>query len=286
MPKLEDYLALWLLKLAKVKRTAFRSTDQQDYDQFYESFFEEKDIEAYNKDRRMNLRRDTLNKYLAENAPEDANILDVGCGLGDVLNDLDDHYALFGMDYAQSNVKIAKKRLEGKAEIVQGNIYALPYEDNSMDVAICLEVLEHIEDDARAVREIARVLKPNGLLIAAVPYTYYWPAYQRLLGHFRHYTRSSFSDLMLQNGFSKIIDHLPNYHNWHQAYTRRYTLIRAQHMLYNKLFGSKTLYEFHWPWQSEPALDRLWKKMERLRLRDAELDYSKEDKCTFIVARK
>ena len=58
-----------------------------------------------------------------------------------------------------------------------------------MDVALCLEVLEHIEDDQRAVREIHRVLRPDGLLIAAVPYTYYWPQYLKLLGHFRHYTR-------------------------------------------------------------------------------------------------
>jgi len=40
-----------------------------------------------------------------------------------------------------------------------------------MDAALCLEVIEHIEDDGKAVRDICRVLKPGGFLIAAVPYT-------------------------------------------------------------------------------------------------------------------
>jgi 2-polyprenyl-3-methyl-5-hydroxy-6-metoxy-1,4-benzoquinol methylase len=287
-PTLTDYLALWLLKLAKSKRTAFRSTQQQDYEAFYEGFFEEKDLEAYDRDRRMNIRRDTLNQYLAQHFPNKAKILDVGCGLGDVLNDIERQFnhELHGMDYAQSNVKVAQKRLEGKASIIQGNIYDLPYESDSFDLALCLEVLEHIEDDQRAIREIARVLKPGGVLIAAVPYTYYWPQYQTLLGHFRHYTRESFTARMKDNGFSEVVDYLPNYHNWHQAYTRRYTLARAQHVLFGGLLGQKSLYEFKWPWQTGPALDQLWKKLEPLRLRDAQLDYRKETTSTFLVAQK
>src|SRR5438128_3759036 len=122
-----------------------------------------------------------------------------------------------------------------------------------MDVALCLEVLEHIEDDERGVREINLVLKPGGLLIAAVPYTYYWPQYLKLLGHFRHYTRESFSDLLSQHGLEPI-SYLPNYPNWHQAYTRRYAVIRAQAMTVGRLFRSPGLYTFRWPWRSVPAL--------------------------------
>lgn len=287
-PTMTDHLALWLLKLAKSGRTAFKSTEQQDYQAFYEGFFEEKDIEAYDRDKRMNVRRDTLNTYLAKNLSLGAKILDVGCGLGDVLNDLDSQfdYALHGMDYAQSNVRVAQKRLEGKASIVQGNIYDLPYESNSFDLALCLEVLEHIEDDERAIREIARVLKPGGLLIAAVPYTYYWPQYQTLLGHFRHYDRESFTARMKNNNLSGVVDYLPNYHRWHQAYTRRYTWARAQHVLIGRILGQKTLYEFKWPWQDEPALDMLWKRLEPLRLKDSQLDYAQETTSTFLVAKK
>jgi len=85
---------------------------------------------------------------------------------------------LSGMDYASSNVAISKRRLGDRADIRQGSINEIPFESGWFDAALCLEVLEHIEDDARGVRDIARILKPGGFLIAAVPYTYYWPALQ------------------------------------------------------------------------------------------------------------
>jgi SAM-dependent methyltransferase len=152
-------------------------------------------------------------------------------------------------------------------------------------VALCLEVLEHIEDDARAVREIARILKPGGILIAAVPYTFYWPEYLRLMGHFRHYTRESFSKLMNDNGLVTEA-YLPNYPNWHQSYTRRYAMVRAQTMAFGRFFGRKTLYTFKWPWRTDIALSALADKLEPLRERDASLNYAQEPTSTFLLARK
>ncbi len=284
-PGVRDYFALWLLKLAKLRRRSLSEPTGDDYAKFYEQFFEEKDVEAYDKDRRMNVRRETLNRFLAERAPARAKLLDIGCGLGDVLAGLTGDFEMFGFDYAASNVRIASRRLKGKAEICQASIYELPYESNSIDVGICLEVLEHIEDDARAVREIARVLKPGGFLVAAVPYTYYWPQYKAMMGHFRHYTRESFTRLMDQNGL-RTEAYLPNYPNWHQTYTRRYAMIRAQASTVGRLMGRSTLYTFHWPWRSEPALTRLAEKLELLRTRDKDLDYARQETSTFLMARK
>ena len=284
-PGVRDYLALWLLKLAKLRRRSLSEPTGDDYAKFYEQFFEEKDVEAYDKDRRMNVRRETLNRFLADHAPARAKLLDIGCGLGDVLAGLTGDFEMFGFDYAASNVRIASRRLKRKAEICQASIYELPYESSSMDVGICLEVLEHIEDDARAVREIARVLKPGGFLVAAVPYTYYWPQYKAMMGHFRHYTRESFARLMNDNGL-RTEAYLPNYPNWHQTYTRRYAMIRAQASTVGRLLGRSTLYTFRWPWRSEPALTRLAEKLEPLRMRDRDLDYAQQETSTFLMARK
>jgi ubiquinone/menaquinone biosynthesis C-methylase UbiE len=284
-PKLTDRFALWLLKLAKLRRREFTDTKGENYDQFYEEFFDEKDLELYERDRRLTLRRETINNFLNQHAPAGSKVIDVGCGLGDVLAGLKGNYPLFGMDYAKSNVDASKRRLGQRAEIKQGSIYEIPFESNAFDVALCLEVLEHIEDDARGVRDIARVLKPGGFLIAAVPYTYYWPEYQALMGHFRHYTRESFSRLMDENGL-KTETYLRNYPNWHQRYTRRYAMIRAQAMTAGRLLGRRELHTFKWPWHGKPSLDRLVDQLEPLRRRDAELDYGRQETSTFLVARK
>ena len=52
---------------------------------------------------------------------------------------------------------------------VKADILDLPFEDNSFDVVFCNHVLEHIEDDAKAMRELYRVLKPKGIGIFQVP---------------------------------------------------------------------------------------------------------------------
>lgn len=283
-PTLEDRMALWVVKLAKLRRSPLNQLED-DYDAFYEQFFEEKDLEAYDKDQRMVVRGRTIIDALLRYKPAPARLLDVGCGLGDVLARLPDQYQLVGTDYAWNNVRISGRRLAGRASIARASIYELPYESNSFDACLCLEVLEHIEDDQRAAREIARVMKPGGILIAAVPYTYYWPQYLRLMGHFRHYTRESFSALMNDAGLA-VQAHLPNYPRWHQAYTRRYAMIRAKAMTFGRLLGRSSLYTFRWPWHSRPALTRLAERLEPMRKGDAALDYSILATSTFLLARK
>ena len=53
--------------------------------------------------------------------------------------------------------------------LVQGDAMALPFEDDSFDHVVCSEVLEHLADDLKAVRELYRVLKPGGTLVVTVP---------------------------------------------------------------------------------------------------------------------
>jgi SAM-dependent methyltransferase len=146
-------------------------------------------------------------------------------------------------------------------------------------------VLEHIEDDARGVREIARVLKPGGFLLAAVPYTYYWPEYLKMMGHFRHYTRESFTQLMEENGL-KVEAYLRNYPHWHQAYTRKYSMVRAKGETFGRVLGKRGVFDFKWPWQSRPAIERVREKLEPLWQQDRGLDYSKLGTSTFLMARK
>jgi SAM-dependent methyltransferase len=284
-PTFNDYLFLWILKIAKMRRTQLQSTNPDDYDKFYEEFFAKKDQELTFHDPRMARRRKTILACLERRVPKGSSILDAGCGLGEVLADMPDGYRLFGFEFPKSNVEFCKRRLEGRAEVKQGSIYEIPFPDASMDAVLCLEVLEHIEDDARAVRDIARVLKPGGIFIVAVPYTYYWPQYQKLMGHFRHYTRESLSALLRQNGLEPV-EVLPNFPNWHRTFTLNHVRLRAMVLTVGRLFGGGSVFSFKWPWHKERAIERIEHKLQKLHDKDAAMNYDKLDTSTFLVAQR
>jgi ubiquinone/menaquinone biosynthesis C-methylase UbiE len=102
-------------------------------------------------------------------------VLDLGCGSGRHLVYLAKHgFDVCGIDIAESGIKIAKKwlRKEGlKADLKVGDIYKrLPYEDDFFDAIICIRTLNHgkIEWIKKCIREMERILKPNGLIFVTV----------------------------------------------------------------------------------------------------------------------
>src|SRR2546423_15355538 len=85
-PTLRDRLGLWLLKLAKLRRRAFTAPEGQAYEDFYEAFFDEKDLELYDQDCRLAVRQQTILHTLAQEFGDPSpSVIDVGCGLGEVL---------------------------------------------------------------------------------------------------------------------------------------------------------------------------------------------------------
>jgi SAM-dependent methyltransferase len=101
--------------------------------------------------------------------PPGVRVLDVGCGDGAVLAGLAPLGVRgFGVDV--SDVAIAALRahgLEGRTADVDGG--TLPVESGSFDVALCLDVFEHLFAPDRLIAEIHRALAPGGQLVAAVP---------------------------------------------------------------------------------------------------------------------
>jgi|SRR5450830_204726 SAM-dependent methyltransferase len=284
-PRFGDYLSLAMAKLARLRRLKLAPGRDANCETFYEDFFDAKDLEAGEKDHRKLARQREILSYLKQNVPVGSGVLEVGCGMGELLVALPDTYRLTGMEYAKRNVEIVGKLLGSKARVLQGTIYEIPVEEETQDVCVCLEVLEHVDDDVKAVRELWRVVKPGGLLIASVPYTYYWPDYKKLIGHFRHYTRASFENLLEGNGFS-VEAHLANYPGWHTAYARRYFWIRALSMTIGRLWHRGSVYSFRWPWAGRTALQQVAARLEPLRERESRLDYSNMETSTFVAARK
>ena len=60
--------------------------------------------------------------------------------------------------------------IESPLAKVKMDIHAIPFPENTFDVVLCNHVLEHVRDDIQAMREIHRVLKPNGFAILQVPF--------------------------------------------------------------------------------------------------------------------
>ena len=142
----------------------------------------------------------------------------------------------------------AKEILKGGAEVKRGSTYEIPYRTTSMDICLCLDVFERIDDDTRAVSEIARVLKPGGIPVTGGPATYYWSQYEKLIGHFRQYTRRSLEDLLQSAAFAVYGLSLPNYPNWHLAYSRRYCWVRFLSRPLGPLMARRNVRRFKWLW--------------------------------------
>jgi predicted SAM-dependent methyltransferase len=70
---------------------------------------------------------------------------------------------------AQPNLDYVTTDLERARATVKADITALPFSDESFDVILCSHVLEHVVDDRKALRELFRVLKPNGWAVVQVP---------------------------------------------------------------------------------------------------------------------
>lgn len=93
-------------------------------------------------------------------------ILDAGCGEGFTLSFIKDEKIgskHVGVDFLDRAVEIGR-RLHPDLEIKQGSIYALPYKDNSFDMVMATEVLEHLEDPRKGLKELKRVSRQYILL--------------------------------------------------------------------------------------------------------------------------
>jgi len=96
-------------------------------------------------------------------------LLDVGCGPGMVLDRLaGGPLEIFGIDQSPEMIAEARARTAGQANMTVGRIEHLPYQDHSFDVVVGLGVLEYLPDQRRALGEVARVAKPNSLVILSM----------------------------------------------------------------------------------------------------------------------
>jgi 2-polyprenyl-3-methyl-5-hydroxy-6-metoxy-1,4-benzoquinol methylase len=137
------------------------------------------------------------------------SILDAGCGEGFTINKLIRNgigNRIEGIEFSKEAISIGKK-LFPNLNIKQGSVYELPFKDKSFDLIICTEVLEHLEEPAKAIKEMLRVTKRY--LALSVPNEPFFMLCNFLrgknlsrlgndIGHINHWSSSSFK-ILLEN---------------------------------------------------------------------------------------
>lgn len=115
-------------------------------------------------------------------------ILDCGCGRGFYLKMLRHlgNARLFGIDLELPYLRKARRNTAHLPAVLVSNasIYHLPYPDETFDAVILSEILEHVDRDVDALREVRRVLKPGGLALITVPhanYPFWWDPVNKTL---------------------------------------------------------------------------------------------------------
>ncbi len=109
---------------------------------------------------------------LAEGLTERSEVLDIGCGTGDIAVALHEKFKcrVTGIDFSQEMVEHCLTTHGDKGiTFRKGNILALEIPDGALDTVLSLSVLEWVKDYRGAVAEVARVLKPGGRWIVSIP---------------------------------------------------------------------------------------------------------------------
>jgi len=149
--------------------------------------------------------------------PEDAHVLDIGCGGGRTLETLASIARLgkaVGVDYSEDAVAVARKRNQelmagGRVEVLQGSVSALPFAEATFDCVTAIESYYFWPDIAADLTEVRRVMKPNGqLVIIAAMYlgSKFDERNMKVIeaGNLRCFSAEEFKDTLHEAGFAQV----------------------------------------------------------------------------------
>ncbi|MBI5449257.1 class I SAM-dependent methyltransferase [Candidatus Gottesmanbacteria bacterium] len=135
------------------------------------------------------------------------HILEVGCGIGNFTPALSTFGHVWSIDIDSHATTHTKMKVSRHVKVGHGNIEQNTYffKQRKFETIVCLNVLEHIKDDAKAMRNMANLLVPGGYLILLVPiHPFLFGSIDTAIGHYRRYTSSAVTKLLQQAGLSTV----------------------------------------------------------------------------------
>ncbi|MDP3973625.1 MAG: class I SAM-dependent methyltransferase [Candidatus Daviesbacteria bacterium] len=149
---------------------------------------------------------DKFKKYLK------GDILEVGCGIGNFTDSLNEYGEIYAIDIDNSYINKVKELVYGRAgfgDIETGEYF---FKDKKFDTIVCLNVLEHIQKDEVAVKNLYKLLKDEGHLILLVPvHPFMFGKIDESIGHFRRYTKEKIIQEINDAGFKIILSRKLNF---------------------------------------------------------------------------
>ena len=146
--------------------------------------------------------RERLLLDLFRSASPGPRVLNAGAGTGSFsLRLAGSGFEVTSVDASTAAVEVLRKGVPG--EVAEADVTALPFAEATFDAAVLGEVLEHVEADRAALTEVARVLRPAGVLALSVPANpkLFGPS-DRWAGHVRRYSRQELLDACEAGGFT------------------------------------------------------------------------------------
>lgn len=133
---------------------------------------------------------------------QDKTILDFGCGTGYMIDSVLKQYGTaYGVDIDAEAIQYCHDKGISTAVLAKDN-KPLPFQKNFFSCITCLDVLEHIPDDGKILRQFHSVLQNDGMLVVFVPaIPQLWSPFDDHAHHQRRYTKSSLHAVLQANGF-------------------------------------------------------------------------------------
>lgn len=171
-----------------------------------------------------------VNDQLADIPAQGKMLLDVSCKEGDVLRALASQgFILHGTNFEPSGPPLDGIPIDYGVDLLK----RLPYEDASFDVVLLIEVLEHLENHRTALCELARVLKPGGVLILTTPNI------MRLNSRFHFFLSGYHKTKRRFIPFTTPLDQAHRFHNYPIDLPILYYLCKQNDLLLERLGKSK-----------------------------------------------
>ena len=132
----------------------------------------------------------------------DELLIDAGMGTGTWAVEMAARCRVLGIDDHDESLALAAPRVQAAGgRVLKSSLQAVDLPSGSATVITLLDVLEHIDDDVSAFREMIRLTRPKGLIVVTVPaLPWLWSDWDEVLHHRRRYTKRSLIPVLLQPG--------------------------------------------------------------------------------------